>query len=93
MSELSAVLVTVTGRVQGVFFRAETRNAAVSLGLTGYVRNMPEGTVQAVFQGTDAQLEQMLAWCRKGAPLSKVDRVDSRTISYQPEMTDFQIRY
>ncbi|HCY83597.1 MAG TPA: acylphosphatase [Desulfobacteraceae bacterium] len=93
MTDISAIEVTITGRVQGVFFRAETRNAAISRDICGYVKNMADGTVQAVFQGSADQLTRMLAWCETGAPLSRVDKVDSRPIPYQSDLVDFQIRY
>ncbi len=93
MTEKSAISVRITGRVQGVFFRAETRKAAESLQIEGYVKNMTDGSVQAYFQGSKYQLEKMLAWCRDGAPLSKVEGVDSQPVAILPELEGFQIRY
>ncbi len=93
MAEKSAVSVRISGRVQGVFFRAETRKAAESLQVEGYVKNMPDGSVQALFQGSRAQLDEMLAWCRDGAPLSKVEGVDAQPVAIQPAIKGFQIRY
>ena len=66
----------IQGRVQGVFFRVETRRAARGYGVSGWVRNLPDGTVEAVFEGTREQVEQVLEWCRKGPPLGRVDGVD-----------------
>ncbi len=68
--------VRVRGRVQGVFFRAETRDRARSLGLAGWVRNCPDGTVEAVFEGEEARVRSMVDWCREGPPGSTVDGVD-----------------
>ena len=64
------------GSVQGVFFRAETRDRARSLGLTGWVRNAPDGTVEAVFEGDDERVESMVDWCRRGPSGAHVEDVD-----------------
>ena len=68
--------VVVRGQVQGVFFRAETRDRARSLGLGGWVRNAPDGSVQAVFEGEDERVESMVAWCRRGPSGAQVDDVE-----------------
>jgi acylphosphatase len=68
--------VTVRGMVQGVFFRVETRDRARSLGLSGWVTNAPDGTVQAAFEGDDERVESMVEWCRRGPSGASVDRVD-----------------
>jgi acylphosphatase len=68
--------VLIHGRVQGVFFRAETRDRARSLGLDGWVRNTGDGSVEAVFEGDRDRIESMLVWCRRGPSLAQVDTVD-----------------
>ena len=68
--------VVIRGRVQGVFFRAETGERARSLGLAGWVRNNPDGTVEAVFQGDRARVESMIAWCRRGPAAANVEDVE-----------------
>ncbi len=68
--------VVVRGRVQGVFFRAETRDRARSLDLAGWIRNNPDGTVEAVFEGDRDRIDSMLAWCRSGPSLAHVDDVE-----------------
>jgi acylphosphatase len=68
--------VVIRGRVQGVFFRAEAGERARSLGLAGWVRNNPDGTVEAVFQGDRDRVDSMLAWCRRGPPAAQVEDVD-----------------
>lgn len=73
-----AVDVTVTGRVQGVFFRAETQREADRLSLTGWVRNEPDGSVAAHFEGEPDAVESMVAWCREGPSRARVDEVDVR---------------
>ena len=62
--------------MQGVFFRAETRDRARSLGLAGWVRNAPDGTVEAVFEGDDERVESMVDWCRRGPSGAHVEDVD-----------------
>jgi acylphosphatase len=69
--------VVVRGRVQGVFFRVETRDRARSLGLSGWVRNARDGSVEAVFEGDRERIESMLAWCRRGPSLARVDEVQA----------------
>jgi acylphosphatase len=68
--------VVVRGLVQGVFFRAEARDRARSLGLGGWARNVPDGTVEAVFEGPREQVETMIRWCRRGPSGASVDAVE-----------------
>ena len=70
------VRVLIRGRVQGVFFRAETRARAESLGLSGAVRNLPDGAVEAVFEGDPARVESMVEWCRRGPEGASVEDVE-----------------
>lgn len=67
---------TVTGRVQGVYFRAYTEQTARQLGLTGWVANCADGSVKVVVEGEEAVLQQMLQWLHRGPPLAHVDGVD-----------------
>ena len=73
-----AVDVTVTGLVQGVFFRAETQQEASRLGVAGWVRNQPDGSVAAHFEGEPDAVEAMVAWCREGPRRARVNGVDVR---------------
>jgi len=73
---VTRVRVRVRGRVQGVFFRAEARARAESLGLAGWVRNLPDGRVEAVFEGEDDRVESMVEWCRRGPAGAGVEAVD-----------------
>ena len=66
----------VRGRVQGVFFRAETRTRATSLGLGGWVRNNADGSVEAAFEGDRDRVESMIEWCRRGPPHAYVEDVE-----------------
>ena len=68
--------VVVRGRVQGVFFRAEARSRAESLGLAGWVRNAEDGSVEAVFEGDEARVRSMVDWCRRGPSGARVDEVE-----------------
>ena len=68
--------VIVRGSVQGVFFRAEARDRARSLGLAGWVRNVPDGTVEAVFEGEDERVGSMVEWCSQGPAGARVENVD-----------------
>jgi acylphosphatase len=71
------VRVHISGHVQGVFFRTSCAELAERLGLSGWVRNIEGGGVEAVFEGTESAVERMLSWCREGPPLARVDRVRS----------------
>ncbi|MFN6946890.1 MAG: acylphosphatase [Cytophagaceae bacterium] len=68
--------IKVFGRVQGVNFRASAREKAEDLGLAGIVRNMQDGTVYMEVEGSEGLLETLVAWCRKGPLLAKVDKVE-----------------
>ena len=70
--------VTVAGRVQGVFFRAETRRIALSLKLAGWVRNVEDGTVEADFEGERERIEKAIEWCGHGPGGAVVDAMDVR---------------
>lgn len=67
--------VVVRGRVQGVFFRAEARARANSLGVMGWVQNRPDGTVEAVFEGPEERVASMVRWCEQGPAGARVDAV------------------
>ena len=69
--------VRVRGRVQGVFFRAEARSRAESVGVNGWIRNADDGSVEAVFEGDDEQVELLLEWCRRGPAGARVDDVET----------------
>ena len=69
--------VVVRGHVQGVFFRDETRRRARSLGVSGWVANRPDGTVEAVFEGRRDAVESMVEWCRRGPSGARVDDVQA----------------
>ena len=68
--------VRIHGLVQGVFFRAEARDRARSLGVAGWIRNEPDGSVEAVFEGPGERVESLVRWCQRGPRGARVDRVD-----------------
>lgn len=87
----SRVRVIVSGRVQGVFFRATCAAQARTLGLAGWVRNVPGGAVEAAFEGPPHALERMIAWCRRGPEMARVDGVE--VVAEEPTgETGFRIR-
>ena len=69
--------VFVSGRVQGVSYRASTRDAARDAGLDGWVENLDDGRVEAVFEGSEASVERLVEWCHEGSPAADVDGVDA----------------
>jgi len=85
--------VYITGRVQGVFFRANTKSKAEELGLTGWVRNLRNGRVEAVFEGDRPAVEAALAWCHQGPPGSLVKKVEALWEEPSGEFKTFEIRY
>ncbi len=85
--------VVIFGKVQGVFFRMETKSAAQRFGVSGWVRNKRDGSVEAVFEGNQKNVELILDWCKKGAPLSRVQEVDIKQEDYKGEFNGFKITY
>lgn len=82
----------ISGTVQGVFYRTSTQNEAKKIGLTGFVRNLPDGTVELEAQGESDELDQLLEWCRQGPPDSNVTRITSEVIARVPGEGVFEIR-
>ncbi len=70
--------VFITGRVQGVAYRIETKWTAERLGVCGWVRNLPDGSVEALFEGAPEKVEEILEWCRRGPAPARVEAVDVR---------------
>ena len=84
--------VTVSGRVQGVFFRAETQAMALKEGLSGWVRNLPDGTVEAVFEGEEEAVDRAVEWCRRGPRFARVNHIDVRWEDETGETSRFEVR-
>ncbi|MGB9634546.1 MAG: acylphosphatase [Chloroflexaceae bacterium] len=85
--------VVISGRVQGVGFRAHTRARARSLGVEGWVRNLPDGRVEAVFEGTRASVQQMVSWCYSGPNYAVVEKVDVTWENATGKEGDFHIAW
>ncbi len=83
----------VSGRVQGVCFRAETQKAATIFGLHGWVRNKRDGTVEAIAEGAKKDVISLINWCKTGPPLSWVEKVDVNWQDYHGEFSEFGINY
>jgi acylphosphatase len=91
MSDRTRAHVFVSGRVQGVYFRATTRDTAEEEGVDGWVRNLQDGRVEAAFEGSEDAVESMVEFCHEGSPMAEVDGVE---VEYEdPQGEDgFRIR-
>lgn len=85
--------ILVSGRVQGVSFRAYAEREARRIGVRGYVRNLPSGQVEIVAEGDEADLTHMIAWARRGPSLAHVDDLQIAWSEPSGEFPDFRIRY
>jgi acylphosphatase len=85
--------VFVSGLVQGVFFRMHTKRMADSLNVTGWVRNLPDGRVEAVFEGRRKEVEKMVEWCKRGPSGAVVKDVNVTWQEYRGEFKNFRIIY
>ena len=81
------------GRVQGVFFRANAKKRADELGVHGWIRNLQNGAVEAVFEGKKENIEALIEWCRKNQPYAAVDDVEIEWKEFRKEFNKFKIRY
>lgn len=93
MADLASVRAVVQGHVQGVFFRAFVSRRANELGLTGYVRNLPQGTVEVLAEGTKKQLEGLIDYLKIGPPAARVEKVVTNWSEYTGNYSRFNIRY
>lgn len=91
MADDKRIEARIHGRVQGVFYRANTRETAQSLGLTGWVKNRPDGTVELVAEGPTSKLEELVEWAHEGSPAARVDRVDVEWSDATGEFSGFRI--
>jgi acylphosphatase len=83
----------ISGRVQGVFFRYETRRVAKDLGISGWVRNLPDGRVEAIAEGEEGAVEEFIQFCRRGPPAARVTKVEVEYEDPKGEYRDFAIIY
>ena len=93
MSKKIRVHLFISGRVQGVFFRHNMRREALKLGVTGWVRNLPDGRVEAVIEGEEEKVEKLVEWAHRGPPLARVDEVKIIREDYKGEFETFEIIY
>jgi acylphosphatase len=82
----------IKGKVQGVFFRMETQQAARRIGVNGWVRNREDGSVEALIAGDAEKVDAMLAWCRKGPSMARVDEVEIHPTDDPEFHMDFIVR-
>ncbi len=87
------VRLTVSGRVQGVYYRSYAEDEARRLGVTGYVLNRRDGRVEMVIEGDERDAQAMIAWSRQGSPLSRVEDVEVAWEAYTGEFSDFGVSY
>ncbi|OQY98566.1 MAG: acylphosphatase [Candidatus Brocadia sp. UTAMX2] len=85
--------VYVRGRVQGVFFRASTKDRALTLGVTGWVKNCLDGSVEAVFEGKKDLVDKIVNWCRKGPAGARVEQTDVSWEDFTGEFDAFSVVY
>jgi len=83
----------VSGIVQGVFFRSETRRIAKNLAIKGWVKNLPDGRVEVVAEGEKDDIENLIEFLKQGPASARVDNVDVETEEYRGEFEDFTIEY
>ena len=93
MTKKTRAKVIISGKVQGVFFRFETKRAAEKYGVTGWVRNNINSTVEAVFEGNKDNVDAAIRWCLKGSASSEVKNVDVIRKEYKNEFNEFKISY
>lgn len=85
--------VIIRGYVQGVWFRASTRDEAMRIGVAGWVRNLSDGSVEALFEGEKKKVEEIVGWCHKGPSGAQVSNVEISWEPFKREYQNFTIRY
>jgi len=83
----------IEGRVQGVYFRDSTRKEAVTLSVFGWVKNLPDGTVEVLAEGPEDNLKELVSWCHHGPPGAKVQRVHETREEWGSEYKSFDVIY
>ena len=90
---MAAAHIFVSGRVQGVFYRAGTRECALRHHLSGWVRNLSDGRVEAMLEGEKGNIEKVIEWCRLGPPAAAPSNLEIKWLKYSGSFTDFALRY
>ena len=93
MPENSRIQVFVSGSVQGVFFRLETKKKAGELGIFGWVRNLSDGRVEILAEGEKDKLDELVVWAKKGSDSARIDNLETNWQEFKGEFKDFEIRY
>ncbi|MDD5556765.1 MAG: acylphosphatase [bacterium] len=89
---MKRVRIIAGGVVQGVCFRYYAQRTADSIGVTGWIRNLPDGRIEAVIEGGDAEVDRMAAWFRHGPPGASVEEISAAVEPYAGEFRDFRVR-
>jgi len=89
----SNIHVIIKGRVQGVWFRASTKQKAEQLDITGWVRNTADGHVEAIFEGEENNIREMLEWCHHGPPMAEIEKVEVKNQMATNGFNGFTIKY
>jgi acylphosphatase len=92
MADDKRIEARIHGKVQGVFYRANTRETAQSLGVTGRVENLRDGTVRLVAEGPEGKLQELVEWAHDGSPAARVEKVDVEWLDATGEFSDFRIQ-
>ena len=90
---MQRVRIVVHGSVQGVFFRANVKGVALSLGLKGYAKNLPNGAVEVVAEGPEDKLKELISFCKKGPEAAEVSKVDVEFNKASNEFEGFDVRF
>ena len=93
MNKRTRIHLFIKGRVQGVFFRESTRIKARQLEINGWVKNLNDGRIEAVFEGENEKIKKIIKWARHGPIISRVDDVEIKEEEYRDEFKNFEIRY
>jgi acylphosphatase len=88
---LKQIQLVVRGRVQGVYFRASTQREARRLGITGWVKSRPDGSVEIIAEGEEQAIRELYGWAQKGPTAARVERVDTRWRSFTGDFPEFRI--
>lgn len=90
---MKKVKVIVSGRVQGVWYRASTYKKAVGFGVNGYVRNLINGNVEFVAEGEESKVDQLIEWARRGPEFADVEDLQIEVLEYDSEYDDFKVKH
>ena len=91
MADKARAHIFISGLVQGVFFRENTRQEAEKLGIKGWVRNLSDGRVEAVFEGEKDRVGEMIEWAKVGPSSAKVENIDFNWEDFQGEFSEFNV--